>query len=69
VTYAQSVSVANQNRREFRQLLEKALAIDPDKNPSRRLETLLLQSKARTLLARQDDLFLEPDSTHTEESR
>src|SRR5437867_2244082 len=62
-------TAANQNRREFRQLLEKALAIDPDKNPSRRLETLLLQSKARTLLARQDDLFLEADSTHTEESR
>ncbi|HET9328242.1 MAG TPA: TRAP transporter TatT component family protein [Candidatus Eisenbacteria bacterium] len=69
VTFAQSVSVASQNRKEFRQLLEKALDIDPDKNPKRRLETLILQSKARTLLARQDELFLESDTTSAEESR
>lgn len=69
VTFAQSVSVASQNRKEFRQLLEKALDIDPDKNPKRRLETLILQSKARTLLARQNELFLESDSTSVEESR
>ena len=69
VTFAQSVSVASQNRKEFRQLLEKALDIDPDKNPKRRLETLILQNKARTLLARQNELFLESDTTSVEESR
>jgi hypothetical protein len=69
VTYAQSVSVAAQNRREFRQLLEKALELDPDQHPKRRLETLLIQRKARTLLARQDELFLDSDTTSVEESR
>jgi len=69
VTYAQSVSVATQNQKEFRQLLEKALEIDPNKNPRRRLETLILQSKARTLLARQNELFLDSDTTSVEESR
>ena len=69
VTLAQSVSVAAQNRREFHELLEKALAVDPEKNPNNRLETLLIQRRARTLLARQDDLFLEPDTTTVEEPR
>ncbi|TMQ68587.1 MAG: hypothetical protein E6K80_14080 [Candidatus Eisenbacteria bacterium] len=69
VTFAQSMSVATQNRREFRRLLQQALAIDPDQHPKHRLENLLIQRKARTLLARQDDLFLEPDTSTVEESR
>ena len=69
VTLAQSVSVASQNRREFRELLAKALAVDPEKNPSDRLQTLLLQSKARALLAREDELFLDADTTSTEKSK
>lgn len=69
VTYAQSVSVVTQNPKEFRQLLEKALEMDPDKVPKRRLETLIIQRKARTLLARQNELFLESDTTSVEESR
>jgi len=69
VTYAQSVSVAKQNSKEFHQLLEKALEIDPDKNPSHRLETLIIQRKARTLLARQNELFLDSDTTSVEEHR
>ena len=35
VTLAQSVSVAAQNRAEFRDLLDKAIAIDPDRDPQR----------------------------------
>jgi len=69
VTFAQSVSVSTQNRREFHLLLQKALEIDPDTNPSRRLETLLLQNKARTLLAREDELFLDADTTSVGGSR
>jgi predicted anti-sigma-YlaC factor YlaD len=69
VTLAQSVSVAAQDRAEFRDLLGKALAIDPERNPHERLEILLLQRKARSLLARQDELFLEPDTTHAEAPR
>lgn len=69
VTMAQSVDVATQNRAEFRALLEKALAVDPDAQPGSRLATLLVQRKARLLLERQDDLFLEPDTTSAEEPR
>jgi IS4 transposase len=61
--------VASQNRREFRALLSKALAVDPEKNPQDRLATLLLQREARTLLDREDQLFLEPDTTGVEESK
>jgi tetratricopeptide (TPR) repeat protein len=59
VTYASSVSVQTQNRAEFHDLLEKALAIDPDQAPERRLETLILQQHARSLLSREDDLFID----------
>ena len=69
VTQAQSVSVASQNRREFRELLAKALAVDPEKSPNDRLQTILLQSKARALLAREDELFLDADTTAVEKSK
>ncbi len=69
VTLAQSVSVASQNRREFRDLLGKALAVDPEKDPKDRLATLLLQRKAHALLEREDELFLEADTTAVEDSR
>lgn len=57
VTLAGSVSVAAQNRAEFVTLLEQALAIDPEKNPSTRLATLVAQKRAKHLLSRVDDLF------------
>jgi predicted anti-sigma-YlaC factor YlaD len=59
VTLAESVSVMQQNRAEFEQLLRQALAIDPDRSPPTRLETILTQQKARELLAREDELFLD----------
>lgn len=59
VIYAESVSVATQKREEFRQLLEKALEVDADRVPERRLENLVMQKRARWLLARTDELFLE----------
>ena len=59
VTLAQSVSVQTQNRAEFEDLLQKALAVDPDRDPNRRLETLIVQQQARSLLRREDDLFIE----------
>lgn len=62
VTLAESVSVMKQDRREFRDLLNRALAIDPEKNQSVRLVTVLTQRKARALLAREDELFIEPES-------
>ena len=69
VTLAQSVSVMTQNRSEFRELLEKALAVDPNRNPSQRLATLVLQQQARQLLKRGDALFFEPDDAKPKDSR
>jgi predicted anti-sigma-YlaC factor YlaD len=62
VTLAASISVANQNRAEFEHLLDQALAIDPEDNPAMRLPTIIAQDRARDLLARIDDLFLEAPS-------
>ena len=56
---AEAVSVAEQNRAEFLALLDSALAIDADANPAHRLETLILQRRARWLQGRVDELFLE----------
>jgi predicted anti-sigma-YlaC factor YlaD len=69
VTMAQSVSVMTQNRAEFDRLLQQALAVDPDRDPAQRLATLVLQRRARMLLQREDDLFLEADTTKTEGHR
>jgi hypothetical protein len=58
VTLAAGLSVAEQNRAEFVSLLEQALSIDPDADPSQRLANLVVQRRARQLLAQVDDLFL-----------
>jgi TRAP transporter TatT component family protein len=60
VSLATGVAKANQDRDEFTRLLDQALAIDPEKDPSHRLITLITQKRARLLLERIDDLFLEP---------
>ncbi len=49
-----------QQRKEFQELLQRALAIDPDAHPQWRLANLVLQRRARWLLTRTDELFL-PD--------
>lgn len=59
VALAETVSVQKQDRAEFRSLLERALAIDPDRKPESRLENLVMQRRARWLLARTDQLFAE----------
>lgn len=56
---AETVAVQTQDRREFRALLEQALAIDVDARPEWRLQNLVLQERARWLLSRQDELFVE----------
>ena len=57
---ASGVSVAEENREEFRELLETAIAIDPDEAPANRLLNLIAQKRARVLLDHIDDLFFEP---------
>lgn len=58
VALAESVSVQRQDVTEFKSLLERALAINPDVNPDWRLANLVTQRRARWLLAHTDDLFL-----------
>ena len=57
VSLATGVAVPNQDRREFERLLTEALAIDPEKDPSNRLVTLVTQRRARVLLDRIDEKF------------
>jgi predicted anti-sigma-YlaC factor YlaD len=57
VALAMGVSVASQDRAEFESLLKQALAIDPAKDPSRQLVTLVQQRRARALLDHIDTLF------------
>lgn len=60
VSLATSVAVGEENREEFQELLDTALAIDPDEQPSNRLLNLVAQRRARSLLEHIDDLFFEP---------
>jgi hypothetical protein len=59
VSLAETVSVRKQNRKEFESLLNKALAIDADSKPEWRLSNLVAQRRARWLLSRTDQLFVE----------
>jgi predicted anti-sigma-YlaC factor YlaD len=59
VAYAEAVALEAQDRAEFRTLLEKAIAIDPDEQPGDRLATAVAQRRARRLLNRIDDLILD----------
>jgi predicted anti-sigma-YlaC factor YlaD len=59
VGFAETVSVATQNRTEFIKLLKEALAVDPDRAPEQRLANLVAQKRARWLLGRADELFIE----------
>jgi hypothetical protein len=57
VSLATGVAVPNQDRQEYERLLKEALAIDPEKDPSNRLVTLVYQRRARVLLDRIDEKF------------
>ena len=59
VSLAESVVVAEQNWQEFRDLLETALAIDPDAAPSIRLLNGIGQQRAEWLLERIDLFFID----------
>jgi predicted anti-sigma-YlaC factor YlaD len=59
VAFAETVSVASQDHAEFERLLREALAVDPDAAPEFRLSNLIYQKRARWLLARRDELFIE----------
>lgn len=57
VTLARTVSVANQNRAEFEDLLHSALEVDASADPDRQLANVLAHRQADELLRRVDDYF------------
>lgn len=58
ISLATGVSVAVHDRAEFEQLIDQALAIDPEADPLNRLRILLAQRRARILRSRVDRLFI-----------
>ena len=60
LSLAMGVSLVNQDREEFERLLERALAVDPDEDPSIRLSNVVSQRRAALLLDQADELFEEP---------
>jgi predicted anti-sigma-YlaC factor YlaD len=59
VTYAETVCVDAQDKKEFVRVLEKVLAFDVDTDPDHRLVNILAQRRARWLKGRIQDLFAE----------
>jgi predicted anti-sigma-YlaC factor YlaD len=59
LSWAEGVSVREQNRQEFLELLHKVLSYDVDSHPPNRLLNILAQRRARWLQDRIDKLFLE----------
>lgn len=57
--YAKNICIPAQDIEGFLEALDKALAINPDKNISSRLMTVLAQQKARWLLDNKGTFFLE----------
>ena len=54
-----------------REIVRRAIEFDPGADPAQRLAATVTQRKARALLAREDEFFLDetvsPDTTQTEE--
>ncbi len=59
VSFAENADEPAQNAAEFKAMLDKALAIDVDADPTTRLANVVAQRRARWLLAHQSELFLE----------
>lgn len=62
VSYAQAVCIPAQDYDTFKEKLESALTIDPDKDPSNRLVNLLSLKKAQYLLDNAGLYFVDLDS-------
>jgi len=66
ISLATTAAIKEQNLDEFRSLLKKALAIDPDSDPENRLVGILNRRKADWLLEHADDFFLEAEPAASE---
>ena len=58
VSYAEAVVIPRQDVDRFVELMETALAVDPDEYPPARLVNILTQRKARWYLENIEDFFL-----------
>jgi predicted anti-sigma-YlaC factor YlaD len=67
LSLATTVSVNEQNFKEFKELLNKVLAVDPDADPDNRLIHILNQRKARWLLEHAENFFVEGTDEEDEE--
>jgi predicted anti-sigma-YlaC factor YlaD len=63
ISLATAVTVKEQDLAEFRDLLDRALAIDPEADPENRLVNVLNRRKAQWLLEHADDFFVETGET------
>ena len=59
VTYAESISIPEQDRAAFTAALEKALAVDATEPNDQRLVNILMHKRASWLLKRVDEYFIE----------
>jgi hypothetical protein len=59
VSLAENVSVAEEDLREFSRVLRQVLGFDLDRAPEHRLANLVAQRRARLLLSRIDELFID----------
>jgi predicted anti-sigma-YlaC factor YlaD len=59
VALAEAVAAPRQDRKEYEELLHRALAIDVDAKPEWRLQNLVLQRRARWLLDHAEERFVE----------
>jgi predicted anti-sigma-YlaC factor YlaD len=58
VDLATAVSIKNQNLQEFKDLMNKALAINPDDDPNSRLLNIITQEKAKWYMNHLDQFFI-----------
>jgi len=63
VGFAEAVAVQQQDLELFDQLLQQALAINPDDYPENRMVNMIMQRRARWLLSERENLFLIPEPT------
>jgi predicted anti-sigma-YlaC factor YlaD len=65
VSFAEAVSVQKQDLKEFESLLRRAMAIDANAKPEWRLLNLVTQRRAKWLMSRTDQLFLNANPAET----
>jgi predicted anti-sigma-YlaC factor YlaD len=69
LSLAMTVTIKEQNSKEFKELLNEALKIDPEASPENRLVNTLNQRKAQWLLEHVEDYFLEEETTLDKEEK